>query len=154
MARLSDDNVIPFWQRKSLAQMTEEEWESLCDGCGRCCLIKLEDEDSGEIHLTNLTCRLLDTDRCRCKDYENRHQRMPDCIALSPKTVQALTWLPTSCGYRRIAEGRGLAWWHPLVSGRQETVEEAGISVRGWVKSEARVNETSYHRYIIDELEE
>lgn len=145
---------MPFWRRKPLSRMTKKEWESLCDGCGRCCLIKLEDEDTGKIHLTNLACRLLDTKTCRCKDYENRHEKMPDCLAITTKTVKTLSWLPKSCGYRRISEGRDLAWWHPLVSGTYDTVEEAGISVRGWVKSEARVKELSYHRYIIDDFED
>lgn len=144
---------MPFWRRKTLSQMTAKEWELLCDGCGRCCLIKLEDEDSGDIHLTKLACRLLDTQSCRCKDYENRHARMPDCVELTPKAVKTLSWLPKSCGYRRVAEGRDLAWWHPLVSGTPDTVEEAGISVRGWVKSEARVKEMAFHRYIIDDFE-
>ncbi len=150
VSKVSDENVMPFWHRKSLSRMTPKEWESLCDGCGRCCLIKLEDEDTGEIHLTNLACGLLDTKTCRCKDYENRHDKMPDCLAITTKTVKTLSWLPKSCGYRRISEGRDLAWWHPLVSGSYDTVEQAGISVRGWVKSEARVKELSYHRYIID----
>lgn len=154
MTSVSDDNVIAFWRRKTLSQMTKREWESLCDGCGRCCLIKLEDEDTGDIHLTKLACRLLDTKSCRCTDYENRHSEMPDCIALTPKTVRALSWLPKSCGYRRVSEGRDLAWWHPLISGTYDTVEEAGISVKGWVKSEARVNELNYHRYIIEDFED
>lgn len=145
---------MPFWRSKSLSQLTAKEWESLCDGCGRCCLIKLEDEDSGEIHLTNLACQLLDTDTCRCKDYKNRHKRMPDCLALTKSSVKKLSWLPSSCAYRRVAEGRDLAWWHPLVSGRAETVEEAGISVRGWVKSETRVKEIAYHHYIIDDFDD
>lgn len=153
LSKVSDENVMPFWRRKTLSQMTKKEWESLCDGCGRCCLIKLEDEDTGEIHLTSLSCRLLDTATCRCKDYENRHDLMPDCIALTPKTVRSLSWLPKTCGYRRVAEGRDLAWWHPLISGTPKTVAEAGISVTGWVKSEVRVKELSYERYIIDDFD-
>ena len=154
MSTLPDETILPFWRRKPLSRMTTKEWESLCDGCGRCCLIKLEDEDTEEIYLTSLACCLLDTKSCRCKDYENRHAKMPDCVAISAKTVKKLTWLPKSCGYRRISEGRELAWWHPLVSGTQDTVEEAGISVRSWVKSEAKVKELSFYRYIIEDFDD
>ena len=101
----------------ALEDMNEEQWESLCDGCGRCCLNKLEDWDTGEIAWTNVACRLLDPDSCRCKDYENRTEEVADCIGLTPQSVRTLSWLPPSCGYRLIAEGRDLYWWHPLLSG-------------------------------------
>jgi uncharacterized protein len=123
----------PFWKRKSLREMTTAEWESLCDGCARCCLVKLEDEDTGRIHFTHVGCRLLDTDTCRCRDYANRSERVPDCVRLTPREVESLAWLPPTCGYRLVAEGRDLAWWHPLVSGDPSTVEAAGVSVRGRV---------------------
>lgn len=152
LAPLSDDNVVPFWRRKALEDMSRQEWESLCDGCGRCCLIKLEDEDSGEIHLTRLACGLLDVKTCRCKDYTNRHERMPDCVSIDPQTVRKLTWLPETCGYRRVAEGRELAWWHPLLSARAETVVEAGIAIKGWARSEKGVGLGSYHRYIVEDF--
>ncbi len=131
----------PFWQRKSLQEMTASEWESLCDGCGRCCLVKLEDEDTGEIHNTSLACALLDTGICRCTDYVNRHARVDDCVKLSADNITELKWLPASCAYRTIAEGRALAWWHPLVSGTSHTVIDAGISVVGEVRSETGIEE-------------
>ncbi len=142
----------PFWRVKSLEQMTRDEWESLCDGCARCCLVKLEDEDTGEIHLTRLACRLLDHGSCRCGDYENRHSVVSDCVAIDADKVRRLEWLPASCAYRRVAEGRDLAWWHPLVSGDPNTVHQAGVSVRGWAQSEDRVKPAAYHRYIIKDF--
>lgn len=124
---------IPFWKCKTLDQMTDSEWESLCDGCARCCLVKLEDEESGKIHYTDIGCKLLDSKSCRCTDYKRRRRRVHDCVKLSPDNVRALSWLPVTCAYRVIGEGRDLAWWHPLVSGSPETVHEAGVSVRGRV---------------------
>jgi len=144
-----DVATLPFWSAKTLEEMTRSEWESLCDGCGRCCLVKLEDEESGEVHLTKLACRMLDQSTCRCSDYPNRQTKMPDCVAIDPEKVRRLVWLPESCAYRRLAEGRDLAWWHPLVSGDPDTVHEAGISVRGWVRSEKAVRPSAIARYII-----
>jgi len=122
-----------FWKTKTLAEMSDAEWESLCDGCARCCLEKLEDEDSGKIYFTDVGCRLLDAGLCTCKDYANRSDRVPDCVRLTPRNVRTLSWLPPSCGYRLVAEGRDLYWWHPLISGDPNTVHEAGVSVRGRV---------------------
>lgn len=141
----------PFWETKSLEEMSRGEWESLCDGCGQCCLVKIEEEDTGDIYLTRLACRLLDIGSCQCSDYANRHASEPDCIVITPQNVRTLTWLPQTCAYRRLAEGRGLAWWHPLVSGDPSTVHEAGVSVRDWARSEKGVRESAVARYIIGE---
>jgi uncharacterized protein len=126
----------PFWRRKALAEMTRHEWESLCDGCGKCCLLKLEDEDSGEIAYTDVACRLLDPLTCRCGRYRERTRLVPDCVVLSSDNLERLTWMPSTCAYRLLHEGRDLPWWHPLVSGRRDTVHEAGASVRGRVLGE------------------
>ena len=127
------DPDLPFWQRKSLAQMSKAEWESLCDGCGRCCLVKLEDEDTAATYFTDVGCRLLDGQSCRCRDYPHRSEKVDDCVRLTPDNVGELGWLPPTCGYRLIADGRDLYWWHPLVSGDPDSVHAAGISVRGRV---------------------
>ncbi|MEW6254989.1 MAG: YcgN family cysteine cluster protein [Pseudomonadota bacterium] len=122
---------IPFWRHKDLADMTDSEWESLCDRCGRCCLVKLEDEDSGEIAYTDVSCRLFDAGACTCSDYQNRQAKVADCVRLTPETVAEIGWLPPTCAYRLVHEGRDLHWWHPLISGDPETVHTAGISVKG-----------------------
>ncbi len=128
----------PFWRTKPLEEMTRAEWESLCDGCGQCCLNKLEDDDSGEIVLTRTACRFLDLGSCRCTDYANRFANVPDCMDMTPNVATGTAWLPTTCAYRLIAEGQDLAWWHPLVSGDPHTVHEAGVSVRDIAINEDR----------------
>lgn len=120
----------PFWKRLSLDELDTGQWESLCDGCGRCCLLKLEDEDTGAYHMTDVACRLLDTEACTCRHYETRADHVPNCVKLDAAKVGALGWLPATCAYRLVDEGKDLYWWHPLVSGRAETVHEAGVSVR------------------------
>ena len=130
----------PFWQTKRLEQMTREEWESLCDGCGLCCLIRFEDEDTGDVFPTRVHCKLFDGQACACTDYVNRKQHVPDCIKLTPWNIEALGWMPLSCAYRRIHEGRGLANWHHLVSGDRETVHTAGVSIRGQTINELELD--------------
>lgn len=130
---MGEGGETPFWRTKSLDEMTPAEWESLCDGCGRCCLVKLQDEDSDAIAYTDIGCQLLDEFGCRCRDYPNRQAQVPDCVRLTPEAVRSLGWLPPSCGYRLVAEGRDLYWWHPLVSGDPDSVHAAGVSVRGRV---------------------
>jgi uncharacterized cysteine cluster protein YcgN (CxxCxxCC family) len=135
----------PFWKTKSLEQMTREEWESLCDGCGRCCLHKLRHDETNELSFTNVACRLLDLNSCRCSDYAQRQRRVPDCVSLTPQALHEIDWLPPSCAYRRLRDGHDLAWWHPLVSGNPDTVHQAGVSVRGRAISERRAGALEQH---------
>ncbi|MGR3565119.1 MAG: YcgN family cysteine cluster protein [Heliomarina sp.] len=141
-----------FWEKKSMAEMSQQEWEALCDGCGKCCLNKLEDEDTGEIDLTRIACRLLDDSTCRCSQYPIRHQFVPECIVLKPDNIQDhLYWMPQTCAYRLIYEGRELYDWHPLISGRAESVHHAGVSVRGMTVPEFEVPEEEWDDYLIEE---
>ncbi|WP_271065810.1 YcgN family cysteine cluster protein [Caulobacter sp. NIBR1757] len=129
----------PFWEYKSLRQMTVAEWESLCDGCGLCCLVRFEDEDSGQVIPTRVHCMLFDSQRCSCTDYANRKAQVPDCVKLTPHNIEALPWMPPSCAYRRLHEGKTLPEWHPLVTGDPDSVHKAGVSVRGQTISETEL---------------
>ncbi|MEM0923916.1 MAG: YcgN family cysteine cluster protein [Pseudomonadota bacterium] len=141
-----------FWERVPLAEMTRAEWEALCDGCGRCCAVKLEDEDTGRVHYTRITCRLFDNATCRCGNYALRKQLVKDCILLDLDTLEeACDWLPRSCAYRRLSEGRRLAGWHPLISGDAESVHRAGISLRGKGVAEYEVAEDEWEDHIVSE---
>ena len=139
----------PFWSSKSLSEMTRAEWESLCDGCGKCCLLKLEDEDSGEISHTDVACHLLDLGSCRCRNYPRRREIVPDCVILKPETIEELRWMPSTCAYRLLNEGADLPDWHPLVSGETASVERAGISVKGRVVSENDVEDAELEDHIV-----
>ncbi len=144
----------PFWEALALADMSAEQWERLCDGCGRCCAVKLQDVETGAVHYTRAACRLLDTESCRCTDYANRARRVADCAVLSPDGASSFGWLPASCAYRRLAEGRTLAPWHPLVSDDPESVHLAGISVRGQLISEMHVHDEDLPAMLVHWTEE
>jgi len=139
----------PFWKTKSLAEMTPDEWELLCDGCARCCLHKVEYKETGEVFYTNVACRLLDTYHCRCTAYEERLDLVPTCLVMTATKATQLEWLPQTCAYRRLALGMDLEWWHPLVSGNHNTVHQAGISVRGIVVPEEIVPPDQLEDHII-----
>ena len=143
----------PFWKVKPLNQMTHDEWESLCDGCAKCCLHKIEDVDSGVVYTTDVACRLLDIKTCLCKDYEHRNDLVKDCLQLTPELLEEITWLPETCAYRRLAEGRGLTWWHPLVSGDPNTVIQAGISIFGKVVPEENVDMVKIEERVVEWIE-
>lgn len=135
----------PFWETKTLTEMTRAEWESLCDGCGKCCLHKFEYEDTGEVEYTNVACRYLDLKKCNCTQYKRRHELVKDCIALTSKMVGDLGWLPGTCAYRRLDEGKNLPPWHPLITGDPMSVHKAGVAVGGKIVSEDDVDDPEDH---------
>lgn len=138
-----------FWENYSLEQMTQAEWEAVCDGCGLCCLVKLEDEDTGEVCYTKVSCKLLDCETAACSDYPNRMLHVPDCIQLSYESLQKINWLPSSCGYRRLNEGKKLPTWHHLNTGSRLSVREARKSAAGRCISELEVNEDEIDEYVV-----
>lgn len=140
----------PFWETKSLDEMTNAEWESLCDGCAKCCLLKLEDEDTGDIAYTRLHCKLLDAETCRCSDYEDRKAHVPDCIQLTPKKVKAIKWMPASCAYRLVFEGKPLPDWHYLICGDRARIHKEGHSIFGRTVCETTVFEDDQIDWIVD----
>jgi uncharacterized cysteine cluster protein YcgN (CxxCxxCC family) len=133
-ARTGEETAVPFWE-KPLGELTRPQWEKLCDGCGRCCLIKLEDEDTGEIHHTSVACKLLDQSSCRCGDYAGRKKIVPDCVRLTLEKLTKIRWLPPTCAYRLRFEGKPLPAWHPLLSGDPDSVRRAGVSARGRIEA-------------------
>ena len=139
-----------FWETVPLARMTPEEWEAVCDGCAKCCLVKLEDADDGTVYFTDVHCALLEVEACRCGDYAHRTTRVPDCVVLTPARLADVHWLPTSCSYRRLADGRGLAAWHPLVAGDTAAVHRAGLSVRGRAVCETAVAPDDLEDHVVD----
>ena len=150
---MSAEPAEKWWDTKTLGELSATEWESLCDGCAKCCLHKLEDEDSGEIFFTKVRCQYLDEDNCRCSDYPRRSILMPNCIALRPDEVAGYEWLPATCAYRLRANGESLPGWHPLVSGDPASVHEAGISIRGRSVSDEYVHPDGFEEHIIHWVE-
>lgn len=144
------NKTMRFWEHKTLDELSDAQWESLCDGCGRCCLQKFEDEDNGDVHYTDVACKLLDTNSCHCKHYEDRFSLVPDCLQVRPLDADKLNWLPKSCAYVRLSKGQTLADWHPLISGDPDSVRAAGISVAGRCCSEIDVPIVEWHLHLID----
>ncbi len=138
-----------FWDKLPLDELNQNEWEALCDGCGLCCLVKLEDEETGHIYFSKLTCALLDSHACRCSEYKNRYKKMSDCRAITPQSLRQIDWLPPSCAYRLREQGQPLFSWHYLISGSKESVHEAGISTRGWTMSEKGIPVDDYEDYLV-----
>jgi uncharacterized protein len=141
-----------FWEDKSLQELSSEEWESLCDGCGKCCLHKLQDEETEELFFTSIACSKLDLEKCRCSVYETRLKHVPMCLDLSPDNIAEVDWLPNSCAYRLVSEGKALPAWHYLVSGSRHSVHEAQMSVKDRAISEVDIDEDDWDLYVIDEL--
>ena len=146
---MSSDKKIPFWKAKSMAEMSQKEWESLCDGCGKCCCIRFEDEDTEDIYITDVVCKLFDSQSCQCTDYTNRSKLVPDCVTLTPDNVDQLKWMPQTCAYRLISEGKNLPEYHHLVSGSRQTIHKAGMSVQNAVISETEIDEEALTQRLV-----
>ena len=147
------DGLRPGFWKRPLNTLTPREWEALCDGCGKCCLNKLEDADTGQVFFTRIACRLLDDETCRCGQYEERKRFVPECVVLTPKSIAKVAyWMPSTCAYRLRHEGKALYDWHPLISGRAESVHEAGESIRGWTLPEYEIPEEDWEDHIIEDL--
>ena len=139
-----------FWETKNLIDMNENEWESLCDKCGKCCVIKLEDFDTQQVHYTNVSCKLLCEKSASCKDYENRKSIVPDCIILSPDNLKDLKWMPETCAYKLLNEGKNLPYWHPLLSGNDKDIVNSGNSVKNRVTNENKIKIKDLPDYIFN----
>lgn len=149
---MSESEELPFWETKTLEEMTPEEWEALCDSCGRCCLFKLEDEDTHEIFYTRVICRYFNIEQGACQVYSERTQLVPTCLELDPQRVRELGWIPHSCAYRRLAEGRCLAAWHPLIAGSRKRMQKSGVAVNYSTLSEEMVEMDHLEDYIVEGL--
>lgn len=141
--------MTSFWQGRKLAELSADEWESLCDGCAQCCAHKLEDEDSGAVAITDIACRLLDVKECRCASYSKRNEEVPACLPLNPERVTQFSWLPDTCGYRRVAEDRPLPYWHHLLTGDKELVHTLGVSVKNQLVKEESIEESDWQEHVI-----
>ncbi len=141
-----------FWEVKTLDQLNRDEWESLCDGCARCCLLKLQEDETDLVYYTNLHCEYLDLDKCHCQEYQDRSTLVPDCVTLTAKNLENLSWMPSTCAYRLLYEKKPLPSWHPLISGSQETVHDAGISIRSFSVCESNVEENNREMHIIEDF--
>lgn len=139
-----------FWKHKSFEEMTREEWESLCDGCAKCCLIKFRDPKTQAVRFTNVVCRYLNLETCQCTDYPRRHDNVPECILLTPEIARHADWLPKTCAYRLIADGQDLPWWHPLKTGDPDSARRAGRTVLRKVVSEAEVDEADLEDMVVN----
>jgi len=149
MSSMNQSQERAFWKTKNMAKMSREEWESLCDGCGKCCCIRLEDEDTRAIYVTDVSCKLFDSGTCQCMSYANRQTYVPDCVQLSPKNIGSLNWLPMTCAYRLIYEGKDLPEWHHLISGSRDTIHQWGLSVQDAVINESLVSENELLSHIV-----
>jgi len=147
---MSDAKKLPFWKAKAMADFSKAEWESLCDSCGKCCCIRLEDEDTGDIYITDVVCKLFDSESCQCTNYPARSKLVPDCVTITPDNVDQLTWMPRTCAYRLVAEGKDLPDYHHLVCGDKNRIHEVGMSVQHAVVNELAVTEEEHpHRIVI-----